>query len=378
MIFKAVLIAAGMLSVGSSAFAHANAAPPAKVTEKLKTLLDAFPATTPHIKSSSVYIATPKWRWSSAIGMADGKSRQMTAKHVFRVDGLTTLYIAAATLRLMEMGKLDIDKPIADYLPPDSVALLKSRGYVPEEITIQHLLSNTSGLPEFTEVPGYEEALFSDPARIWSRKDIITFTLQKGTKVDVPGSTYSDSLIGFVLLSEIVERQTGNSIAQSVRDLLRFKKLGLRETYWEGVETKPGRAPLAASFLGARDVATLDQSSSYNGGGGIITNVEELGRFARALVRGDLFAKRSTLATMMAIRPAKLPGSARTPLPNIGGLNEVRFNREDCYGTGGYFGQDVLYCPKSDVTFAWTINQLEYNVSADRKFRADVASVVVP
>src|SRR5206468_13081783 len=92
---------------------------------------------------------------------------------------------------------------------------------------------------------------------------------------------YSDT--GYVLLGEILERQTGHSLAGAYRSLLGLDRLGLLHTYLETLEPTPAQAtPRAHQYLGTTDTAGFDPSFDLYGGGGLVSTVNDLTRFYRA------------------------------------------------------------------------------------------------
>jgi CubicO group peptidase (beta-lactamase class C family) len=86
-----------------------------------------------------------------AAGAADEEGRPMTPETPFWLASVTKLYIAAATLRLYEQGRLELDAAMADYLPDELVVgLHRWKGAaLTGEITVRHLLGHASGLPEY-------------------------------------------------------------------------------------------------------------------------------------------------------------------------------------------------------------------------------------
>ena len=86
--------------------------------------------------------------YRGARGMADVElGVPLSADHVFRLGSITKQYTAAAILLLEERGELSVDDPITKYLPD-----YPTHGH---EITIEHLLTHTSGIYNYTDVPGY-------------------------------------------------------------------------------------------------------------------------------------------------------------------------------------------------------------------------------
>lgn len=345
-----------LIALGCSSFASA-AAVPQQTAQQLEALLAEHKAATPAIAGEAITVQTPKWTWSGAVGSVSGTKTPLTPRHSFRIASVTKSFTAAAILRLMETGRLDITKPIFDYISNESSALLNAGGYDPKKITIQQLLSHTSGIYDYAMDEKYSTKVFGDPSRQWNRAEQIKHAMDNGKPIGTPGEVYAYSDTGYILLGEIIERKTGQNLAAAVRRLLRFQKLGLTDTYWEQLEPKPkfSKAPFAGNMFREADLTQANHSFDLFGGGGLISTTRDLSVFFRALIRGEIFDSRRTLAVLLTIPPAKRGQGGHDTYGN--GVYQFNIGREHCLGHGGFWGQTVAYCPASDITFAWTINQ---------------------
>ena len=128
-----------------------------------------------------------------------------TPETKFRLGSITKQFTAASVLLLEERGKLRIDDPIGKYLPD-----------VPEswsKITIFHLLTHTSGIPNFTSLPDYagSKGTATSPEQRIARLRDQPLDFDPGTKW-----AYSNS--GYVVLGELIQEVSGVPYAQFVRD----------------------------------------------------------------------------------------------------------------------------------------------------------------
>jgi D-alanyl-D-alanine carboxypeptidase len=337
----------GFALLATSAFAKPK-------TADLEAILRDHMAATPTIAGEALTVRMPGFDWSGAVGSLAGSNIPLTPNHVFRIASVTKSFTAAAILRLMETGKLDINQPIMDYISPDSAALLRQGGYDPATITIQQLLSHTSGIYDYAEDSAFQKKVFADPTHAWTRAEQIKHAMDYGKATGTPGEKYSYSDTGYILLGDIIERKTGQNLAAAVRTLLRFKKIGLVDTYWEQLELKQGKAPFAGNLFESIDLTKANHSFDLFGGGGLISSTRDLTTFFRALVRGELFDDRRTLAVLLTIPPAKRGDSGHEIYAN--GVYQFNIGQINCMGHGGFWGQIVAYCPSKDLTFAWTFN----------------------
>jgi D-alanyl-D-alanine carboxypeptidase len=102
--------------------------------------------------------------------VVDLETRQpLTADHSLRIASVTKTFVAAAILRLLEQGRLELDDAIARLLLPASRGILREGGYDPGAITVRMLLAHTSGLYDYAASPAFFERIAGDPAHRWSR-----------------------------------------------------------------------------------------------------------------------------------------------------------------------------------------------------------------
>ncbi len=297
-----------------------------------------------------------RWTWTGAAGETRPGGPAMDPRYAFRIASVTKSFVAAAVLRLMEDGKIDIDGPIAPLISPLTATLLVKGGYDPNVITVRQLLNHTSGLYDHAADDRYAKAVLADIHHHWTRAEQIELAIRYGKPVGEPGARYSYSDTGYVVLGEIVERLTGAPLGRSVRNLVDFERLSLKNTWWEGEEAAPpGSAGVADVFFGAADVQEIDPSFDSYGGGGLVSTVGDLAVFYRALLLGEVFKDRRTLVIMMSVTPAERPADR----VDTNAVHAIMVGRHECWGHTGAWGGVGAYCPTLDIAFAWTQNQAE-------------------
>lgn len=129
-------------------------------------------------------------------GIADVENDvPVTPETVFDIASVTKTFTAAAIMRLADSGRVNIDRPVREYLPeaPESWS----------RITVRHLLSHTSGLPE-TDVPLVNGAWLADYTTRQMLEHAFTRPVAAG-----PGASFLYSDLGYFLLGAIIERVTG-------------------------------------------------------------------------------------------------------------------------------------------------------------------------
>src|SRR4051812_30517537 len=278
--------------------APAATAAPQGGTPRLQRALERVVAQNPGFPGVILAVRGPNLRFTGAAGFADpGAGVLLRHGATFRIASVTKTFTAAAILRLVERGRLGLDDPIAEHLDPATVTLLRRGGYDVASIRIRHLLQHTSGLYDYASDPAFVTAVVTDPQHRWTRSEQVEFAMSHGRPLFAPGTGFAYSDTGYVLLGEVLERTTGQVLADAYRNLLGFRRLGLRDTYLETLEpTPPGAAPRAHQYLGDIDMTAADPSFDLYGGGGLVSTVNDLNRFYRALFAGRVFTNPAMLA----------------------------------------------------------------------------------
>ena len=316
---------------------------------RLQTVLEDFHAANPsapgvvvHVESSSRDLD-----WTAAVGLPVRDSTDpLTVDCTFRIASNTMTYVAAAILRLAELGKLSLDDPLGGYLPADQYQLLAGDGYDLEAMTIRQVLNHTSGLFGHPADPRFEEAILADPHHHWTRIEQITKCVEWGDPVGPPGNLFSYSDTGYVILGGIIEKLTGYNLGVAVHGLLDFDGLGLKSTWWEIYEEQPaGAGPRAHQYYGDLDTFDWDPSLDLYGNGGLISDVRDLALFTLLLLEGRVLEQESSLEEMTSAGTLNY------------GLGLVNINLGDylAQGHAGFWNTFVFHVAELDLTVSGCI-----------------------
>lgn len=342
------------LALAATALAHAGEPVPAAVGRQLREQLAGFAQAHPAIPGAAAAVIGPggETRWSAAVGLADrGSGQALRPQQPFRIASVTKLYTAAAVLVLAERGRLDLEQGIARYIAADTATRLRSAGYDPDAILVRHLLAHTSGLPDYAQIDAYRVAVMADPQHKWLRTEQIELALRENPAVGAPGERFAYSDTGYVILGEILERATGRPLDAALQELLALQRRGLSHTRME--RDGDAAAPdFAHAYLGELDTALIDASFDLHGGGGLLSNVDDLAGFLRMAYRGELFDSAATLAAALAIAPT---AQAESHAYALMGAPQV-LGRHLCWGHTGFWGTYAFHCPAADVTVVLTVN----------------------
>jgi D-alanyl-D-alanine carboxypeptidase len=340
------------------AIARAQAATPDAAAALRQFLVDELRAS-PSLPGELLHVQAPAQRLdiSLAAGMADREAgREMRPHHLFRVASVTKTFTAASILRLYEQGRLGLDDPIARHLPAEYVTVLRNDGYAVDDITVRHLLTHTSGIFDYATDPRYFEVVLGDPTHRWTRMEQVRAAMEWGQPRFAPGAGYHYSDTGYILLGEMIERLTGTPMGTAFRTLLNYERLGLDETYLETLEPAPPGTELSHPYFGDMDALGVDASVDLYGGGGLVSSTEDLARFYRALLRGEVFERAETLRVMMTVPATNrdAPGG-----PYAMALQSRTIGGHECWGHTGFWGTSAYHCPGPDVTVVRHYNQAQ-------------------
>lgn len=249
---------------------------------------------------------------------------------VFQIASVTKQFTAAAILMLQERGKLSVEDDITKHLPG-----YPTRG---QKITIHHLLTHTSGIPNFTALPEWRPRM---------REDMTvqqTIDMFKDKPLDFkPGETVSYSNSGYILLGAIIEKASGKSYEDFIEQEI-FAPLGMkRSRYGRREEIVPGRVAGYEKTEDGFGVAQFISWTQSAGAGGLMSTVDDLALWTAALSSEKLL-KKASLQQMTT--PTKLASGEATPVAYGLGIWEEDGVRilEHSGGIPG-FNTDVLIIP---------------------------------
>lgn len=153
--------------------------------------------------------------FSKSYGMANYELNvPNTSRTVYRIASLTKQFTAMAVVQLHEQGKLSIGDPICKYLRECPATW--------RQITIRHLLTHTSGIPNYSSLPDWDEVL---AVKTYERPEFVSLFRSLPLEF-TPGEKFEYTNSGYYLLGQIIERASGQSYADYLRDRI-FAPLGM-------------------------------------------------------------------------------------------------------------------------------------------------------
>lgn len=305
-----------------------------------------------------VHVESPKQKisWSGAAGVSDTKTQsKLQTDQTFRIASVTKTFVACSILRLWEQSKLALTDPISKYISPEHTAILIEGGYQPDQITIRHLLTHSSGLFDHAATQIYFEKIQNDPGHHWTRTEQLRGCITWGKPVGKPGERFRYSDTGYTLLGETLEKITGKSMGDAFEDLLKLKALGLKSTWIEN-EANLHRNDLKRihQYLDGVDTYTYHASLDLYGGGGLLSTSKDLALYFQHLFNHKVFDKPATLDTMLAKRNYTI----KPQMDYRMGMYFIQLNGLDAYTHSGFWGTQVAFVPSMNATIAANYSQI--------------------
>jgi CubicO group peptidase (beta-lactamase class C family) len=236
----------------------------------------------------------------------------VTDETMFQVGSISKTFTATAVMRLVEMGKIDLDKPIRSYYPE---LKLKDEA-VAQKVTMRHLLTHSGG---------WDGDYFND---FGIGDDALTKLVEK--LADLPmqvslGKIFSYNNMGFALAGKVIEIVTGKTCEEALQELV-FEPLGLTKTFFfphdiltysfaVGHEVFENNVKVARPWAVGRGIHPV---------GGITCSVKELLRYARFHI-GDGSINGKRVLSSESMKAMQTPALTRTNEEQTG-LSWMIFN----------------------------------------------------
>lgn len=274
--------------------------------------------------------------YQRSIGFADvEKDIYASGETVYRIGSISKTFTSAMVLKLVEEGKLELNTKLQEFYPEIPKA---------QEITMEHLLKQQSGLFNFTN-----DAAYAGWMEFPKTKDeMLEIFKEKGTVFE-PGERFEYSNTNYVLLSYILEDITGKEFKELFQEMI-VKPLELEDTYYGGRIDSGNKEAYSYNRSKEWELSTETDPSIPLGAGGIVSNPTDLNKFFTALFNGRIITQTS------------LEQMKETTSGYGMGLIEFPFYEKRAYGhTGGIdsFIAMAGYFPEEDISMSYCINATE-------------------
>ena len=222
--------------------------------------------------------------WAGADGVMDVSSgREATTETRFVLASTTKPVVAALALGLVERGRLSLRTKLSRFYPRLPGA---------RRITVRMLLDHTNGLNEYFDAPRIRRVIAVDPDHRWTRREVLRAVTRLRRR---PGTRYSYSNTGYVVLGGVVEKTGGGSVERLFRARIADPLRLVNSTF----RYQPARSDFFAHPYAREDGQPRDLfapgvgvPADYWGpvwtDGGLASTASDLARFGDALFEGRL------------------------------------------------------------------------------------------
>jgi D-alanyl-D-alanine carboxypeptidase len=283
----------------------------------------------------------------------------------FPIRSATKSFTVTLILHLVRSKAISLDDPIEKYVPgiPNG-----------NEITLAQLAAMESGVKNYSDVDKFLSELAKDFGRSWTPGELVDLA-KPYSPVFAPGAEYDYSNTNTILLGMVVEKVTQQAIDETYRKWI-FKPLGLRGTSYPNNTNIPTSHPTPYEVDPVTGVLTKSPTvnlSVFGASGGMVSTLEDLRRWGKALGKGQLIGSRLQKTRLEHSRPASRgPEYDRYGL----GIGELK-------GWWGHTGEGLgyqaatFYDPKTGAVISVLVNSSQHTNVATEVFKA-LADVVHP
>ena len=263
--------------------------------------------------------------YSKSMGAtAPDMSEPITSSTAFNLASVSKQFIALLILQLKEQNKLGYDDPVRKFIP----------GFPYPDITVRHLLTHTSGLPDYQVIVQQH----TNTLDTLSNDDFLDLLADiRPEPLFAPGEKWKYGTTGYVLLVSLIEKITGMSFGDVLEQQI-VRPLDLKNTFACALDVRYTHARTRSRALGferkygnyvLNDLARFD---GVVGVGGIYSCAEDLLTWDQALYTGKL-------ASTAALRELFSPGKLNDGTPvNYGFGWFVDSTSRKVYHTGSWLG----------------------------------------
>ena len=315
------------------------------------------------IPGAIVGIWGPAGNYVRAFGVADKTTRAPMSTDMYsRIGSVTKTFTVTALLQLVDEAKLKLDDPISKYIPGVPAG---------DQITLRDLAQMQSGLLTFDDVAEFANSYLTDPHQSFTPAQLLGYALDKPLQFP-PGSQYQYSNTNTVLLGLVVEKQSGQSLPDYIRDHI-LAPLKMTHTSFPTTAAFPDPHPQGYTAPQGMELSATDWNPSWAwGAGNMISTIEDMRIWARALATGALLTpetQRQRLDTTVPMNPQ------RSAFYGLG-----------IFSAGGWIGHSgsmfgyqtvALYLPQTQTTLVFFINT-NAPLDASTKLASAITKVISP
>lgn len=272
--------------------------------------------------------------------------------------------------QLVDEGRVSLDDPVANWIDDETLTgLFTVEGTDhAKTVTLSQLLSHTSGIADYFEGPVISGApllaqISENPDVTFTPTDLLAYSRDRQQPVGAPGAQFSYSDTGYILLGLALE-QIENKPYEQILDERLFDPLGMSDS---ALMTEfGGPRSILSITIDSIDLSDRNALSVDWAGGGVVTTMNDLLIFSRALHEGELVSA-EYLAAMMNFESEMEPGiryGKGMMQFRFAELSPLLFSMTDVEGAVGATGTFALYDPSNENYYIANFGSLNYSQKA--------------
>lgn len=326
-----------------------------------------------NVTQAIVYVDSPQHNLSETFAHGQLNGKNIAADTPFHVASVGKAFTATIIGVLIDEGTLSLDDKITEYLSDDvlkNLFLYEGNDYK-DDVTIQNLLNHTSGVADYFEdeaagIDKMQTLVINEPDTLWAPADLIGYTRVYQQAVNKPNAQYHYSDTGYILLGLIIENASGQSFDEMLHNHI-FSPLNMNDSYLM-FYSQPANDVCSIADVHLGDVNVKDyQSLSIDwAGGGIISTVNDLAVFIRALNNYEIVTKQ-TLESLY-----KFDNQFMSGIHYGNGFMEYHFNEffptlgflPNYTGHMGVLGTQMFYDKGSDTVYISSFGSTDYSAGS--------------
>jgi CubicO group peptidase (beta-lactamase class C family) len=282
------------------------------------------------VSGGAVALASEEGIEARGVGSAGG-DREVTAHTPFVIGSTSKSFTALAVMQLVDAGRVDLEAPVRDYVPELELA----DGQPVDDITVRHLLQQTSGLDDLAGGPLLASASDGTPVAAIAE-------LEDAELVSTPGDTWLYANVNYVLAGLVVERASGMSYGEYVQREI-FTPLGMAHS---SATTDPAGGDVLADghrfWFGVPVATEPTRRDATLAAGYLISTAEDLGRYLSLYLAEGLGPDGTRIVSAAGVRTLLTPG----PEAHLGPWADGQDSRYAMgWFVGGPWGEDAVFHP---------------------------------
>ncbi|XMB66953.1 serine hydrolase [Mycoplasmatota bacterium zrk1] len=326
-------------------------------------------------KIHNAYVLVHSEKYGIDIKLAEGTmgDQNVDPQQPIFIASIGKMFTSVLLGVLVEKKMVSFDDFLSSYLDEEllkDLHVYKGKDYT-SKIKLKHLLNHTSGLYDYFEDKpkvgkSMLEIIIEEPDRVFTPREIVNWSKRHLTTHFPPGDGFHYSDVGYHLLGLVVEEITRIPFGSALNEFI-LKPLGMEHTYvlHYSRPNKKGDLKVAGVYKNDLNVISNKSLSCDYAGGGIVSTLDELLRFMKAIVKHEIIEK-TTFELMEDYSKFSIGieyGYGLMKIKTVPILMPRLFNS---WGNIGSIGSFMFYHPKLDLYLIGNLNQFRYHSKGAR------------